>query len=106
MKAIVFAVALLAYPSLTALSLAAPRMAGLPPVPVVAELFTSEGCSSCPPADELLVRLLAEQPIEGVEVIGVSEDVDYWNSLGWMDPFSSQHFSERQIVGAGTSNLD
>lgn len=71
---------------------------------VLVELFTSEGCSSCPPADRLLSRLNGAKQGE-INVVCLSEHVDYWNYLGWQDPYSQKLFSQRQAAYAGQFGL-
>lgn len=60
------------------------------------ELFTSEGCSSCPPADQLLSQIAASARTNGQRILAMEFHVDYWDHLGWSDPFSSHEFSSRQ----------
>ena len=73
-----------------------PAKADAPAPVVLVELFTSEGCSDCPPADTLLRQIDGKRTPEGQLIVGISEHVTYWDRLGWKDPFSSELFTGRQ----------
>ncbi len=72
----------------------------------VLELFTSQGCSSCPSADKLLSQTIANASKTDKKIFALSFHVDYWNRLGWTDPFSSKQFSERQANYVEAFNLN
>jgi hypothetical protein len=73
---------------------------------VLVELFTSEGCSSCPPADALLRQIDGTTTAAGQLIVGLSEHVSYWDGLGWKDRFSSELYTRRQNAYGSHFGLD
>ena len=111
MKLTIIALAAVAFGSIAACTIKAE--AGKPvssvgsfePVAVI-ELFTSQGCSSCPAADRLLSKTIKEAGKKGQNIFALSFHVDYWNRLGWADPFSDARFTQRQSVYVSAMNLN
>jgi hypothetical protein len=101
----VFAMALMAGSTAQAQVMAGAKDVGHPKV-VLVELFTSEGCSSCPPADALLREINGTRTSADQLIVGISEHVTYWNQLGWSDPFSSQVYTARQNAYGSSFDLD
>jgi hypothetical protein len=93
-RALSLIVALLSAAACQAADPLAPRLG---PTPVVVELFTSQGCSSCPPADQIVSEIAHDDSLRG-RVIPLTFHVDYWDRLGWRDPFSSPEWSRRQYM--------
>jgi hypothetical protein len=73
---------------------------------LLVELFTSEGCSSCPPADDLLRKIDGKRTKDGTLIVGVSEHVSYWDHGGWKDPFDSDAITVRQTQYSERFHLD
>lgn len=91
--------------SATVCEAAQPLAQRLGPAPVVVELFTSQGCSSCPPADAVLSDMARDASLRG-RIIPLAFHVDYWNRLGWRDPFSSPEWSRRQYMYVRALNVN
>jgi hypothetical protein len=107
-RRIVTSVVLISLLNILALSAQSPASgaASSKPKIILVELFTSEGCSDCPPADELLQKVDQKQTASGQLIVGISEHVTYWNYLGWSDPFSQEIYSERQSAYGARFGLD
>lgn len=100
MKYLVFSVLI----TIATLTTAFKSAAQFEPVAVI-ELFSSQGCSSCPPADKLLSKTIADAKKDGKKIFALSFHVDYWNRLGWSDPFSDKKFTQRQDEYASIMEL-